>query len=141
MSTAIYILGNYLLKSDNLPIKLTPYLKKLFPELTFVHYDPTEDIISKKNIVVMDTVLGINEIKVFNDLSNFLLSPRNTVHDYDLFLNLSLMKKTGRIKDFTIIGIPPKMKIKKAIEELNKIFKNIGISGNEKRNSCRDHKL
>lgn len=142
MSKIIYVLGNPLLKNDNLPLKLIPYLIKLYPNISFMHHDPTEELnIEKKSIILIDTVIGINKVKVFDSLNNFLLSPRNSVHDYDLFLNLSLMKKTGRIKDFTIIGIPPKMKIKKAIEELNKIFKNIGISGNEKRNSYKDHKL
>ena len=103
-------MGNPLVASDNQPIKLLPQLRKKFPHISFVHFDPTEELpaVLNKNLILIDTVIGIEKVTKFDNLDQWKLSPRVTVHDYDLPLMLGILRKLGKIKNLTIFGIPEK---------------------------------
>jgi hypothetical protein len=139
----IYFLGNSLLSTDNLPRLLIPQLSKQFPLLSFIHYDPTEEFpkITDGQLVLIDTVEGITIVKVFNNLNMFSLTKSSTVHDFDLSLQLGLLKKLGKIKNLMIIGVPMKSNLKKVMKEIIPILTSISPSENGKRNSYRDQKL
>ncbi len=96
--------------NDSLPVKLLPKLRQLCPQFNFEILDPTEELRLEDNqdITLIDSVVGIDKVTVFHDLEFFAYSPRVTVHDYDLPINLKLMQKLGKLKKFTIIGIPTK---------------------------------
>ena len=121
----IYILGNPFFDFDNLPFKLAKKLKKLFPYFDFIHLDPTEGFPHQKNTspIFIDTVKGIEKATIFTDLSSFCSSPRNTVHDYDLFNDLSILYKLGKLSQITIIGVPQKGNLRKIEKEVGKILK------------------
>jgi len=70
-------------------------------------------------------------IEHFSDIDKIELSPQVSLHDFDLGLNLKLMKKLGKIQKATIIGIPPKIGENGAIGELNSIIPSL-LSENEK---------
>lgn len=125
MKKKIYCLGNSLLKNDSLPLKIMPALVKEFPDIDFVIFDPTEDSEITERPIFIDSIIGIKKTKIFNDLKHFDLSPRNSVHDFDLPVFLGLMLKLKKISSFKIIGIPSKLFEKKAIQEVTKILKNI----------------
>ncbi len=110
MRKTVYVLGNPLINIDCFPIKLLPKLRILCPQINFEVIDPTEELTfnNQKDLLLIDTVVGIKKVTIFHDLKYFTLSPRVTVHDYDLLLNLSLLKKFGKIKNILIIGIPVK---------------------------------
>lgn len=125
----IYCPGNPLLSEDSLPILLKGKLSAKFPQFEFVEFDPTEDEINDTYPVFIDSVLGINKIIILTNLDNIEASPRNSVHDYDLMVELLLLKKLKKIKGFTIIGVPAPIKsgptnenIQKIEIELEKIF-------------------
>ena len=40
----VLVLGNPLIPEDSLPLKLLPKLRKKFPRIEFVEFDPNEDI-------------------------------------------------------------------------------------------------
>ncbi len=110
MTKTIYILGNPLVTEDSLPIKILPKLKQTFPSIKFVHLDPTEEILLQKDkkMFIIDTIEGITNVTLFNSLGNFEKSPRFSVHDYDLLLDLTMQKKLGKINEFVIVGVPQK---------------------------------
>ncbi|MCX8008381.1 MAG: hypothetical protein N3A54_01620 [Patescibacteria group bacterium] len=105
----VLILGNSLYEFDSLPIQILPILKKKFPHVQFQLWDPTEEIPDNitENLILIDTIIGIKSVQVFDSLDDFLFSPRNTVHDFDVPIALGLLKKLGKVKEIKIIGIPP----------------------------------
>lgn len=118
----VYIFGNPDLKIDSLPIRILPKLKKNFPHIDFQTKDPNEDWDIPKKLVIIDTVLGIEKIKIFTDLDKFSVTRRVSLHDFDLGAELSYLKKLGKIKKIKIIGIPPSVKESKAVKEITAIL-------------------
>ena len=121
----IYVFGNPDLKFDSLPVKIMPKLQKKFPNIKFKIKDPNEEWdFSEKYLCIIDTVIGIKKVAVFNDISVFKKSPRFSMHDFDLYADLLLMKKIKKLPNCAIIGVPPEYDAKKAYNEIaNKIFK------------------
>ena len=120
MKKIIYILGNPLVNIDSLPSKLLPKLQNSCPQFNFEVLDPTEEVQldNSNNLVLIDSILGIDKVTIFHDLDFFAYSPRVTAHDYDLPINLKLMQKLGKLKKFTIIGVPAKGKEEKILNEI-----------------------
>ena len=118
----IYIFGNELLDFDNLPIKLAPKLKKLFPAINFIIQDPNENTKLSKNgeLIIIDTVMGIDKVTVINDIEKLETEKIYSMHDFDLAFNLKLLKKIGRLKKLAIFGVPPDYNSKRALIELRK---------------------
>lgn len=139
--TPIYILGNKIITKDNLALKLLPILQKKFSYYSFIHLDPTEEIADESNLILIDTVEGISKTTLFTDITSFEKSPRVSVHDYDLLLELSLRKKLHRISSFKIIGLPAGGNIRQVAKDVMKIFSSILPLENVTRSSCRDHML
>src|SRR3989344_5064822 len=125
MPKVIYCLGNPMNAKDNLPLKIMTKLKNKLPGINFMHLDPTEAGTIEDNAIFIDTVLGIKKIEITSDLNKLSLAPRNSVHDYDLPIFLGLMLKLGKIKSFTIIGVPEISNLKKAVEEVGNVIKRI----------------
>ena len=122
IKTTIYVLGNPVVSSDNAAVKLIPRLRKSFPHINFIHFDPTEELPAalNQNLILIDTVIGIERVTKFDDLDQWKLSPRVTVHDYDLPLMLGVLKKLRKIKNITIFGIPEKGNRKIFLKDLGK---------------------
>jgi len=107
----VYVFGNPLLKSDSLPLKILPRLKKTWPLIDFQIADPNENFPpqKEKNLIILDTVFGIKKPMIF-DLHDLLNTGEKTPispHDYDLLTHLLLLKKLKRVEKVIIIGIPP----------------------------------
>ncbi len=121
----IHIFGNILLPFDILPLKLQPDLQKAFPEIDFVISDPNENIKPiNKELVIIDTVLDIKEIKIIKNIDQIQDNQTYSMHDFDLGLNLKLLQKIGQLEKITIFGVPPDMNQKQALEQLIKLIKN-----------------
>lgn len=120
MKRIVYVLGNPLIITDSLPFKLLPKLRQLCPQFNFEILDPTEELqlADSQDCTFIDTIIGIDKVTVFYDLDFFAYSPRVTVHDYDLPLNLGLMQKLGKLKRITIIGVPAKGNQTKILHEV-----------------------
>jgi hypothetical protein len=127
MRRNIYVLGNPCLKQDALPIKLLPKIQKLFPDISFIYLDPTEECpyVSNKEFIFIDTVVGIEKVTKFSGLNHWTISPRNTVHDFDLPLNLGILKKLGKIEKITIIGVPQEGNERRILNDLRDILTRI----------------
>lgn len=116
----VLVLGNEFEDIDALPIKILPRLQKQLPTIDFLLFDPTEELPPDigEEMILIDTVVGLQTITVFHTLEEFSLSPRVTVHDFDLPLFLGMLKKLGKLNDITIIGLPPNFGEEEAIEKI-----------------------
>lgn len=112
-----------MVKEDSFPLRILPQLKEAFPDIDFQVTDPNENFPPKgeKEIIILDTVIGIDKPKIIH-LSDLTKTGKTPVspHDYDLLFHLLLLKKTKRINEVKIIGVPEKgtelCKLKKLIE-------------------------
>jgi len=119
----IFVFGNPDLAMDALPMRLLPALRVAFPTVSFETLDPNEEWLVPKHMLIIDTVVGIEEITVFDGLDHFSTAPRITCHDFDAYANLLLLKKLGNISGATIIGIPPQTDEQTALDTLKKLLK------------------
>lgn len=122
----IYVFGNPDLQFDSLPLRILPKLQEHFPDIKFIIKDPNEEWeIPREHLYIIDTVVSINKITTFNDLSIFEKAPRISMHDFDAYANLLLLKKLGKLPACTIIGVPPNYDEHKAYNEILTIIKSL----------------
>lgn len=122
--TTIYIFGNPLLSFDSLPIKLKPELEKLFSNINFQIADPNENIKPiNKELIIIDTALNINEVRILTDIDKIELEQKYSAHDFDLGLNLKILKKIGQLKKTTIFCVPSNITKKEALDQLEPLIK------------------
>lgn len=126
----ILVFGNPQIEKDNLSLKFLPKLKKTFPGLQFKQFDPTESLEHQgKNLVIIDAVEDINNIKVINlknqqDFEKLHLPKSYSMHDFDLAYNLKILKMLNKIDSVKVIGIPMYGNEKIIFEEIKKFIKN-----------------
>lgn len=125
MGRTIYVLGNSLVKVDNMPLKILTILQKAFPEIEFIHLDPTEEYTEESvNPIFLDTVVGIDSVTIFHDLDSFSPPQSVSVHDFDLYVSLKLLMKLGKVKRVKIIGVPDGITKEKAIRQVIEILES-----------------
>ena len=118
----VYVFGNTDIKEDKNAILVAEILEKKMSSFTKVSADKPEiefklmgigDEVNfdSENPLIMDVVLGIDEVTLFDDVDEVELPPRVSAHDFDLGFQLKYLKKIGKIKEAKIIGIPMKEKI------------------------------
>ncbi|MFA6603273.1 MAG: hypothetical protein WCT10_00355 [Patescibacteria group bacterium] len=120
----VYIFGNPDLPEDSLPLKLIPELQKLRPDVVFEIKDPNEEWEVPSELTVIDTVVGIAEPRIFASLDAFAAAPRLTTHDFDAYANLKWLQKLGRLKNLRIIGLPPGIELRKALDFIRNSLMN-----------------
>jgi hypothetical protein len=112
----VFVFGNPDLPADSLAVRILPELRGKFPEIDFRLKDPNEDFELPEGVVVIDVVAGLEGPRVFSSFDDFQTPPRMTLHDFDLFGHLQLLKKLGKLSSkLKIIGLPPMMSEKEAI--------------------------
>jgi len=114
----VFVAGNPLLGTDSLPLRIIPELSRLLPNVEFEEFEPTENFPNKEEMVILDTVVGLKKVEIIEDIDSFSFQKPSSLHDFDLGLNLKLLKKLGKIKKVTIIGVPPELSEKNAIEQV-----------------------
>ena len=116
----ILVFGNRMLKNDSLPILLMPDLRKRFPGVEFVEFDPNENLEREgRNLKIIDTIDGIDKVVVLTDIDSIQSSPSVSMHDFDLGYSLKLLKKLGLVDSVIIFGVPMKISKKDALEQLS----------------------
>jgi len=121
----VFVFGNIDLQNDSLPLRIMPKLQEKFPDIQFKIRDPNEEWGVPDEFIIIDTVVGINGVKVFNTLNKFLSAPRVSMHDFDALTNLRYLWKLGKIKKIKIIGLSPDMEEKRALSKITEILKRI----------------
>jgi hypothetical protein len=93
-------------------------MRKKFPNIDFEVKDPNEEWEVSDHLVVIDTVVGIDSVRVFHDLEKFVGSPRVSMHDFDALTQLRYLQKLGKLKQVTVIGVPPNIDGDGAIRDI-----------------------
>jgi Ni,Fe-hydrogenase maturation factor len=110
----VYVFGNKDLKEDKITFDVAEKLKGKIKDLEFVEVKPNEDLpfAGEENVIVLDTVEGVKKITLIDEsnLDKIQLTKSVTAHDYDLGFQLVYLKKLGKLRKFTIIGLPQKEK-------------------------------
>lgn len=118
------VFGNPDVKEDSLVVGLMPELKKKFPKIEFMIEDPSEGLKppEKGTWVILDVAKGVDKIRVFEDLGKLVTEKRVSLHDYDVSMELKLLKRLGRVGKLKIVAVPIKMDKKKALENIIRIL-------------------
>ncbi len=114
----IWLFGNPDLIEDSLPFKILPKLKKQFSQIVFKIQDPNEEWNLPNKLYLIDTVKNLNRVKVFTRLDDFSQHSPITMHDFDLAMQLGLLKKLKLLPPIVIFGIPMNFSQTKALEQL-----------------------
>ena len=106
----VYVFGNEDLSFDNRAITIAGKLKGSIERCEFVNVKPNQDLpfVDEKNVVILDTVEGIDDVKIIEDgdLKNLSVEGKTTAHDFDLGFQLKYLKKIGKLGKVTIVGLP-----------------------------------
>ena len=106
----VYVFGNECVAEDKRAIEVARELQNRVEGVSFVFVNPNEDapFVNERHIVVLDTVQGIRDVALVKGdaIDRLILSPRGSVHDFDLAFQLGYLKKLGKLGEVTLIGIP-----------------------------------
>ncbi|MEK7631824.1 MAG: hypothetical protein AAB445_03080, partial [Patescibacteria group bacterium] len=115
-----YVYGNADLEVDSLPIRIIPQLARARPDWHFEFRDPLDEWAEVPNpLVIIDTVRGLEKVQIFTDLTPFADAPRVSLHDLDLLAHLQLLQKLGKLKNLTLIGVPPSLTPDEAVRQIS----------------------
>jgi Ni,Fe-hydrogenase maturation factor len=122
----ILVFGNPLVKKDSLPVKIIPDLQKVFPDIIFEQFDAAEELQKEGDeIFIIDSVEGIKNAMVINDIDMLLAGKACSLHDFDLGHTLKLLKKIRAIGRVTIFGVPMNISKKEAVCQLSTAIRSI----------------
>ena len=106
----VYVFGNEYVAEDKRAIEVARELEGALEGISFVFVKPNEDVpfVDQHLSVILDTVEGIQDVALVEGdrIDGLVLSPRGSVHDFDLAFQLRYLRKLGKLGEVTIIGIP-----------------------------------
>lgn len=106
----VYVFGNEYVAEDKRAVEVARELEDTVEGVSFVFVSPNEDVpfVDEPRVVILDTVQGLQDVAVVggDGIDELLLSPRGSVHDFDLAFQLRYLKKLGKLGEVTVIGIP-----------------------------------
>ncbi|MFO8015673.1 MAG: hypothetical protein R6U32_01070 [Candidatus Woesearchaeota archaeon] len=114
----VYCFGNADLEEDSIPLDLAeeldedPELKGRFCFIRCTSPDFLLNLSVKEadDIIIIDTVKGLDSVEVIEDLDRLKDTKTTTAHDFDLGTVLKLMKEAGEIRRVIVIGVPDTLK-------------------------------
>ena len=106
----VYVFGNEYVAEDIRAIEVARELQNTVEGVSFVFVGPNEEVpfADEPRVVILDTIQGIQDVALVegDEFDRLLLSPRGSVHDFDLAFQLRYLKKLGKLGTVTVIGIP-----------------------------------
>ena len=106
----VYVFGNECVAEDERAIEVARELESAIDDISFVFVNPNEDapFVNERHVVILDTVQGLGDVALVEGegIDGLILSPRGSVHDFDLAFQLRYLKKLGKLGEVTLIGIP-----------------------------------
>lgn len=111
----VYIFGNPDLIFDRHALAISKHYQsgkrsELAKHLDFVFVNPNADLpfAGEEHVVIIDGIAGIETVTVLHEaeISRLQLTPRTTVHDFDLGFQLKYLQKIKKLGKVTLIGLP-----------------------------------
>lgn len=119
----VLVFGNPIAKIDSAAVRIAKRLEGKLPGIEFVLFDTAEDLEAEgADLVIMDVVVGLPKPRLVRMAE--LETPANplSLHGFDLIWNLLLLKKIGKLKSATIIGVPAGQPYTKNLEKAGKLL-------------------
>ena len=106
----VYVFGNEDVPEDRRAIEAARKIDRAVEGVSFVFLGPNEDapFADEDRVVILDTVHGIRDVELIEGdrIDALVLSPRGSVHDFDLAFQLRYLRKIGKLGAVTVIGVP-----------------------------------
>lgn len=106
----VYVFGNEDVPEDRRAIEVAERLVDTLEDVSFILVRPNEDVpfANERRVVVLDAVQGTRDVTLIEGsaIDRLVMSPRGSVHDFDLAFQLRYLKKIGKLGEVTIVGIP-----------------------------------
>ena len=106
----VYVFGNEDLPEDRMAIEAAKQLDGAMDGVSFIFVKPNEDVpfADESRVVILDAVQGIGEVALIegDETEELILSPRGSVHDFDLAFQLRYLRRIDKLGDVSIIGVP-----------------------------------
>jgi Ni,Fe-hydrogenase maturation factor len=110
VKSKIYVFGNSDVEGDGLAIEIAKSLEPRMKDVRFIYVNPNEDLPFEdgEDVVVMDVVEGLDEVRIIEgeEMEKLVMSPRGSVHDWDLGWQLKYLRKLGKLGRISILGVP-----------------------------------
>lgn len=131
----VTVFGNMVEEKDNLVVGLLAELRQRLEDVDFVVADPTEDLEPASDPwIILDVGMGIDRVVVVDDLQQLEQVPGQSVHDFDVYLELRLKEKIGRLPDIRIVIVPFDMDQGQALNEIELALSELfELKGNRNR--------
>lgn len=122
----VTVFGNPVVAEDSLAVQLVPELEERFPEVAFEITDPTENLEPPSDPwIILDVGIGIDEVVVIESLEDLEQVKGQSVHDYDVYLELRLKEKLGQLPKVKIVIVPMDMKPQDALALIENTLKDL----------------
>jgi len=123
----IFVFGNPLVEEDSLALKVAKQLDGKLQGIEFVNAQSLDhvqslDSFEKQDLRILDVAKGIEKVQVVEDLEFLETKQPISGHDFDLAMELKILKKVGKVGKVQIIAIPMEYDLEKAVEEVKKIL-------------------
>ena len=106
----VYVFGSEDVPEDRKAIEAAEKLYHTIDRVSFIFIKPNEDVpfVNESHVVILDTVNGIRDVTLIegDEIDALILSPRGSVHDFDLAFQLQYLRKIDKLGEVTIIGLP-----------------------------------
>src|SRR5215211_2334683 len=106
----VYVFGNQYVAEDKRAIEVARELEGAIAGISFVFVSPNENalFVNERHVVILDTVEGLQDIALVEGdrIDGLILSPRGSVHEFDLAFQLRYLKKLNMLGEVTITSIP-----------------------------------
>jgi Ni,Fe-hydrogenase maturation factor len=112
-------------EGDETPFEICDAIGRSKGGLKFVKCDSPVDMmnyIDKDEIIILDSVRGLDKPKLFSTMEDFRKVESVTAHDLDLGTFLKVLDEMKRLNDVRIIGIPFGAKKSKIVDDVKRIL-------------------
>ena len=123
--STIYVLGNPLVASDSLPLKMLGDLRAAFPKVDFVEADPSEDLPEGRLLIFLDTALDISKVVVLDDIDRIAEEPSYSLHQFGLGTHLKMLRKLGRAVKVKMICVPMTLGYDDAVRQVKSAIRGL----------------
>ncbi len=122
----VLVFGNPLAKVDSAAVKIAEKLEGKIAGVQFVKFDAAEDLEKEgSELVIMDAVVGLEKPRLISLEELELSSNPISMHGFDLLWSLLLLKKIGKVKKTTIVGVAAKKSAEGSLLEVEKLLRKL----------------
>jgi len=128
-SFVVTVFGNPLEPRDNLAVQLVPQLQQQLPDYRFVVADPTENLEPVNDPwIILDVGMGIDTVVVIDELEQLEYVKGQSVHDFDVYMELRLRQKLGNLPQIRLVIVPYTMDEATALRHIRKSLRQLTSS-------------